>query len=83
VANIFYAAKAAARYRLVTLLKAAVAGPISSEHNALYGARPENENQRNFHSFLARHGYKVVSKDIRKIWDGKVKAISISSWSST
>ena len=35
---------------------------------------PENENQRNFHSFLARHGYKVVSKDIRKYGDGKVKA---------
>ena len=35
---------------------------------------PDNENQRNFHDFLRRHGYKVVSKDIRKYGDGKVKA---------
>src|SRR5207244_2825403 len=41
---------------------------------AYTGLDPDNENQRNFHSFLARHGYKVVSKDIRKYGDGKVKA---------
>ena len=38
------------------------------------GLDPDNENQRNFHSFLARNQYKVVSKDIRKYGDGKVKA---------
>src|SRR4029077_15868203 len=31
-------------------------------------------NQRNFHAFLARNHYKVVSKDIRKYGDGKGKA---------
>ncbi|HEY7600424.1 MAG TPA: NYN domain-containing protein, partial [Candidatus Limnocylindrales bacterium] len=35
---------------------------------------PENDNQRQFHSFLARSGYKVISKDIRKYGDGRIKA---------
>jgi uncharacterized LabA/DUF88 family protein len=75
VANIFYAAKAAgADIDYVTLLKAAVAGRDFVRAYAYTGLDPENENQRNFHSFLARHGYKVVSKDIRKYGDGKVKA---------
>jgi uncharacterized LabA/DUF88 family protein len=75
VANIFYAAKAAgADIDYVTLLKAAVAGRDFVRAYAYTGLDPENENQRNFHAFLARHGYKVVSKDIRKYGDGKVKA---------
>jgi uncharacterized LabA/DUF88 family protein len=75
VANIFYAAKAAgADIDYVTLLKAAVAGRDLVRAYAYTGLDPENENQRNFHAFLARHGYKVVSKDIRKYGDGKVKA---------
>jgi uncharacterized LabA/DUF88 family protein len=75
VANIFYAAKAAGvDIDYVTLLKAAVAGRDFVRAYAYTGLDPENENQRNFHSFLARHGYKVVSKDIRKYGDGKVKA---------
>ena len=41
---------------------------------AYTGLDPDNDNQRQFHSFLARSGYKVVSKDIRKYGDGKVKA---------
>ena len=41
---------------------------------AYTGLDPDNENQRNFHDFLRRHNYKVVSKDIRKYGDGKVKA---------
>ena len=75
VANIFYAAKAAGvDIDYVTLLKAATAGRDFVRAYAYTGLDPENENQRNFHSFLARHGYKVVSKDIRKYGDGKVKA---------
>ncbi len=75
VANIFYAAKAAgADIDYVTLLKAAVGSRDFVRAYAYTGLDPENENQRNFHSFLARHGYKVVSKDIRKYGDGKVKA---------
>jgi hypothetical protein len=35
---------------------------------------PENDNQRQFHAFLARSGYKVISKDIRKYGDGRIKA---------
>jgi len=75
VANIFYAAKAAGvDIDYVTLLKSATAGRDFVRAYAYTGLDPENENQRNFHSFLARHGYKVVSKDIRKYGDGKVKA---------
>ncbi len=75
VANIFYAAKAAGTdIDYVTLLKAATAGRDFVRAYAYTGLDPENENQRNFHSFLARNHYKVVSKDIRKYGDGKVKA---------
>lgn len=75
VANVFYAAKAAGTdIDYVTLLKAAVAGRDFVRAYAYTGLDPENENQRNFHEFLRRHGYKVVTKDIRKYGDGKVKA---------
>jgi uncharacterized LabA/DUF88 family protein len=75
VANIFYAAKAAGvDIDYVTLLKSATAGRDLVRAYAYTGLDPDNENQRNFHAFLARHGYKVVSKDIRKYGDGKVKA---------
>jgi uncharacterized LabA/DUF88 family protein len=75
VANIFYAAKAAGvDIDYVTLLKAASAGRDLVRAYAYTGLDPENENQRQFHAFLARNGYKVVSKDIRKYGDGKVKA---------
>ena len=72
VANIFYAAKAAgADIDYVLLLKAATAGRDLVRAYAYTGLDPDNENQRNFHSFLARNGYKVVSKDIRKYGDGQ------------
>jgi uncharacterized LabA/DUF88 family protein len=75
VANIFYAAKAAGvDIDYVTLLKSAIAGRDFVRAYAYTGLDPDNENQRNFHSFLSRHNYKVVSKDIRKYGDGKVKA---------
>ena len=75
VANIFYAAKAAGvDIDYVTLLKASSAGRDLVRAYAYTGLDPDNENQRNFHDFLRRHGYKVVSKDIRKYGDGKVKA---------
>jgi uncharacterized LabA/DUF88 family protein len=75
VANIFYAAKAAGvDIDYVTLLKSATAGRDFVRAYAYTGLDPDNENQRNFHQFLARHQYKVVSKDIRKYGDGKVKA---------
>ncbi|NJD27499.1 MAG: NYN domain-containing protein, partial [Chloroflexi bacterium] len=75
VANIFYAAKAAGvDIDYVTLLKASSAGRDLVRAYAYTGLDPENENQRNFHDFLRRHGYRVVSKDIRKYGDGKVKA---------
>ena len=75
VANIFYAAKAAgADIDYVLLLKAATAGRDLVRAYAYTGLDPDNENQRNFHDFLRRSNYKVVSKDIRKYGDGKVKA---------
>ena len=75
VANIFYAAKAAGvDIDYVTLLKSAGAGRDLVRAYAYTGLDPDNENQRNFHDFLRRHNYKVVSKDIRKYGDGKVKA---------
>jgi uncharacterized LabA/DUF88 family protein len=58
----------------VTLLKAAIAGRDFVRAYAYTGLDPENENQRQFHSFLSRSGYKVVSKDIRKYGDGRIKA---------
>jgi uncharacterized LabA/DUF88 family protein len=75
VANIFYAAKAAGvDIDYVTLLKASSAGRDLVRAYAYTGLDPDNDNQRNFHDFLRRSGYKVVSKDIRKYGDGKVKA---------
>jgi uncharacterized LabA/DUF88 family protein len=75
VANIFYAAKAAGvDIDYVTLLKSAIAGRDFVRAYAYTGLDPENENQRQFHQFLSRSGYKVVSKDIRKYGDGKIKA---------
>ena len=75
VANIFYAAKAAGvDIDYVTLLKSATAGRDFVRAYAYTGLDPDNENQRNFHQFLRRSSYKVVSKDIRKYGDGKVKA---------
>ncbi|MGZ8722197.1 MAG: LabA-like NYN domain-containing protein, partial [Aeromicrobium sp.] len=75
VANIFYAAKAAGvDIDYVTLLKAATANRDFVRAYAYTGLDPENENQRQFHSFLARSGYKVISKDIRKYGDGRIKA---------
>ena len=75
VANIFYAAKAAGiDIDYVTLLKSATAGRDFVRAYAYTGLDPENENQRQFHSFLARNGYKVISKDIRKYGDGRIKA---------
>jgi uncharacterized LabA/DUF88 family protein len=75
VANIFYAAKAAGvDIDYVTLLKSATAGRDFVRAYAYTGLDPDNENQRNFHQFLARNSYKVVSKDIRKYGDGRVKA---------
>jgi uncharacterized LabA/DUF88 family protein len=75
VANIFYAAKAAGvDIDYVTLLKSATAGRDFVRAYAYTGLDPENENQRKFHDFLTRSGYKVVSKDIRKYGDGRIKA---------
>jgi uncharacterized LabA/DUF88 family protein len=75
VANIFYAAKAAGvDIDYVTLLKSATAGRDFVRAYAYTGLDPDNENQRQFHSFLTRSGYKVVSKDIRKYGDGRIKA---------
>ena len=75
VANIFYAAKAAGvDIDYVTLLKAATAGRDFVRAYAYTGLDPENDNQRQFHAFLARNGYKVISKDIRKYGDGRIKA---------
>jgi uncharacterized LabA/DUF88 family protein len=75
VANIFYAAKAAGvDIDYVTLLKSATAGRDFVRAYAYTGLDPDNDNQRNFHEFLKRSGYKVVSKDIRKYGDGRIKA---------
>ena len=55
VANIFYAAKAAGvDIDYVTLLKSATANRDFVRAYAYTGLDPENENQRQFHAFLAR-----------------------------
>ena len=40
----------------------------------LHRAGSRQREPAHFHQFLARHQYRVVSKDIRKYGDGKVKA---------
>src|SRR5688572_30792528 len=55
-------------------MKAATAGRDFVRAYAYTGLDPENDNQRQFHSFLARNNYKVISKDIRKYGDGRIKA---------
>ena len=75
VANLYYAAKSAGvDVDYVTLLKGAVKGRDLIRAYAYSGLDPENENQRKFIDFLSKNGYKVVSKDIRKYGDGKIKA---------
>jgi uncharacterized LabA/DUF88 family protein len=75
VANIFYAAKAAGvDIDYVTLLKSATAGRDFVRAYAYTGLDPDNDNQLAFHKFLRNSGYKVVSKDIRKYGDGRIKA---------
>jgi len=54
-----------------TLLKSATAGRDFVRAYAYTGLDPDNENQLQFQSFLGRHDYKVVTKDIRKYGDGQ------------
>ena len=75
VANLYYAAKSAnVDVDYVTLLKGAVKGRDLIRAYAYSGLDPDNENQRRFIEFLAKNGYRVVHKDIRKYGDGKIKA---------
>ena len=58
----------------VALLKAATKGRDLIRAYAYSGLDPENENQRKFIDFHNKNGYKVLTKDIRKFGDGRVKA---------
>jgi uncharacterized LabA/DUF88 family protein len=75
VANMYYAARGQdVDVDYVALLKHATKGRDLIRAYAYSGLDPENENQRKFLDFLIKNGYKVVSKDIRKFGDGRVKA---------
>ena len=75
VANIYYAARGQdVDVDYVALLKHATKGRDLIRAYAYSGLDPENENQRKFIDFLGKNGYKVVTKDIRKFGDGRVKA---------
>jgi uncharacterized LabA/DUF88 family protein len=75
VANIYYAARGQdVDVDYVALLKHATKGRDLIRAYAYSGLDPENENQRKFIDFLSKNGYKVVTKDIRKFGDGRVKA---------
>ncbi|HET7684858.1 MAG TPA: NYN domain-containing protein [Candidatus Limnocylindria bacterium] len=75
VANMYYAARGQdVDVDYVALLKHATKGRDLIRAYAYSGLDPENENQRKFLDFLTKNGYKVVSKDIRKFGDGRVKA---------
>jgi uncharacterized LabA/DUF88 family protein len=75
VANLYYAARGQdVDVDYVALLKHATKGRDLIRAYAYSGLDPENENQRKFLDFLSKNGYKVVSKDIRKFGDGRVKA---------
>jgi uncharacterized LabA/DUF88 family protein len=75
VANIYYAARGQeVDVDYVALLKHATKGRDLIRAYAYSGLDPENENQRKFIDFLSKNGYKVITKDIRKFGDGRVKA---------
>ncbi len=75
VANMYYAARGQdVDVDYIALLKHATKGRDLIRAYAYSGLDPENENQRKFLDFLIKNGYKVVSKDIRKFGDGRVKA---------
>jgi uncharacterized LabA/DUF88 family protein len=75
VANLYYSARGQeVDVDYVALLKAATKGRDLIRAYAYSGLDPENENQRKFIDFLGKNGYKVITKDIRKFGDGRVKA---------
>ena len=75
VANLYYAARGQdVDVDYVALLKHATKGRDLIRAYAYSGLDPENENQRKFIDFLGKNGYKVLTKDIRKFGDGRVKA---------
>ncbi|MGH2358504.1 MAG: NYN domain-containing protein, partial [Candidatus Limnocylindria bacterium] len=75
VANLYYSARGQdVDVDYVALLKHATKGRDLIRAYAYSGLDPENENQRKFIDFLAKNGYKVLTKDIRKFGDGRVKA---------
>jgi uncharacterized LabA/DUF88 family protein len=75
VANIYYAARGQdLDVDYVAMLKHATKGRDLIRAYAYSGLDPENENQRKFIDFLGKNGYKVLTKDIRKFGDGRVKA---------
>jgi uncharacterized LabA/DUF88 family protein len=75
VANLYYSARGQdVDVDYVALLKAATKGRDLIRAYAYSGLDPENENQRKFIDFLGKNGYKVMTKDIRKFGDGRVKA---------
>jgi uncharacterized LabA/DUF88 family protein len=75
VANLYYSARGQdVDVDYVALLKHATKGRDLIRAYAYSGLDPENENQRKFIDFLGKNGYKVLTKDIRKFGDGRVKA---------
>jgi uncharacterized LabA/DUF88 family protein len=75
VANLYYSARGQdVDVDYVALLKSATKGRDLIRAYAYSGLDPENENQRKFIDFLNKNGYKVLTKDIRKFGDGRVKA---------
>jgi uncharacterized LabA/DUF88 family protein len=75
VANLYYSARGQdVDVDYVALLKSATKGRDLIRAYAYSGLDPDNENQRKFIDFLGKNGYKVMTKDIRKFGDGRVKA---------
>jgi uncharacterized LabA/DUF88 family protein len=75
VANLYYSARGQeVDVDYVALLKTATKGRDLIRAYAYSGLDPENENQRKFIDFLGKNDYKVITKDIRKFGDGRVKA---------
>jgi uncharacterized LabA/DUF88 family protein len=75
VANLYYSARGQdVDVDYVALLKHATKGRDLIRAYAYSGLDPENENQRKFIDFLGKNGYMVLTKDIRKFGDGRVKA---------
>jgi len=75
VSNLFYSARSmGVEVNYIRLLEHVTRNRHLIRANAYTGIDPENGSQRRFVDFLSANGYRVVSKDIQKHENGRIKA---------